>query len=45
MRKKYEFENVLNSNIYLSVKAYSEAEAWEMLKMTVIDIEDYKLIG
>lgn len=41
--KEYVFENLLNSNIEIKIKATNYTEAMEMLLIEVKYIEDYKL--
>ena len=41
--KTYFFENELNSNITITIRAYSEESAKEILFMEVQNSRDYKL--
>ena len=41
--KKYIFENVLKSDIEISIKAYNYTQAMEILLSVVRNIEDYIL--
>jgi hypothetical protein len=41
--KEYLFENQLNSNIEIRIKAYNFTDAMELLLATTRDIDDYKL--
>jgi hypothetical protein len=42
--KTYTFENVLNSNIRIEIKAYSHNEALDLLILITRYSEDFKLI-
>jgi len=40
--KTYTFENILNSNIKIEIKAYSQEQAMDILFMEVVCSNDYK---
>jgi hypothetical protein len=41
--KEYIFENILNSNINIVIKAHHYTQAMELLLSTTRDIDDYRL--
>lgn len=41
----YIFEDELNSNVQVVIKAYSESEAWELLLVVVKNYDDFKLLN
>lgn len=43
--KEYKFENMLNANIVITIKAYHEHEAFDLLRFSVSDSLDYKRIN
>ena len=41
----YVFEDELNSNVQVLIKAYSQAQAWELLHIVVKNYDDFKLMN
>ena len=39
----YIFEDELNSNVQVVIKAYSQNGAWELLSFVVKNVDDFKL--
>jgi hypothetical protein len=39
----YIFEDELNSNVQVVIKAYSPSEAWELLSFVVKNVDDFNL--
>jgi hypothetical protein len=41
----YIFEDELNSNVQVLIKAYSQSEAWGLLHIVVKNYDDFKLLN